>query len=488
MAHTPLFFLHKDRCYYLKMSAQGLSLNAQGETKPLYQLQEPILLAHGSAGSNQTIHLAILKASGELCYILIPWGGTPQTNILTKLDVRSTKYRRLILLPRGEMVHIFYAYAHQAIPELWYIEHRLWTGKAWQSMRLGEIVHPRSPLYHVALDSQGNIHYLGMTFQGRQSLLIQNRFHGTFHLWGNTIQTLTISKEIVDMAAILTPDNTHHLFLAAKVQNSFEIHWAKRLNAHEITGQWQLLPAPIKSVGGPWGSIGSMELNGNLWLLLKADQEYLLHHEGDIWRQAANQVHHKPLEFVRLEEKSFYQAAWLDDEVEPFFPLFHQQLGLVPKRPHLNLVSPAITFPTPVPSQATPYPKPSEVISHAQPTVAALSIPEQHYLNSDIVESSNHAIEPFSERLSALDDALNATALQIKSLEEEKCHLQELQSNQATLIQSLREQYQVEMRALTSQYQSEMEALKKEQAIGLRLLEDAITQHEEKGFWSKWFK
>ena len=498
MAPIPLFFLYKDHQYYLQVSALGVSLYARGETKPLYQLQEPILLAHGNAGNHQTIHLAILKANGELCYVLIPQGGTPQTNVLTQLDVRSTKYRRLILLPRGEMVHIFYAYAHQSIPELWYIEHRLWTGKAWQSMRLGEIVHPRSPLYHVALDSQGNIHYLGMTFQGRQSLLIQNRFHGTFYLWGNPVQTLTIPKEIVDMAAILTPDNTHHLFFAAKDQNGFEIHWAKRFNAQEISGQWQMSSAPIKSVPGPWGSMGSMELFGNLWLLIKADQEYLLRHEGDIWRQTANQVRHKPLELIRLEDKSFYQAAWLEDGVEPFAPLFHQQLGLTPKwiRPE---------FP------------------HPQPVTAALAIPE-HYLNREIVETPvpgkaapqdvqdpavgtsdqgsrdplSQAIEPLLERLSAIEDTLHAAARQIESLEQDNTHLEERQTNQSTLVQELQGQYQAEIQALTAHYQSDIEELstryesqimelKKEQAA-LRLLEDAITQHEEKGFWNRWFK
>jgi glycosyltransferase involved in cell wall biosynthesis len=81
----------------------------------------------------------MIKANGDLCYTLINGSEQAQTTILAKLDVRSNRYRRLLLFPLGKTVHIFYAYAHQAIPDLWRIEHRLWNGKSWRSVNLGEV-------------------------------------------------------------------------------------------------------------------------------------------------------------------------------------------------------------------------------------------------------------------------------------------------------------------------------------------------------------
>ena len=546
--YIPLFLLNKDRYYYLQINTQGITLYAQGETEALYRLQESILLANASANNRDTIHLAVLKGNGELCYILIPPSGTPQTTVLTKLDVRTTKYRSLILLPRGEMVHIFYAYAHHSIPELWYVEHRLWTGKTWQSMRLGEIVHPRSPLYQIAVDNQGNIHYAGLTFQGRQSLLIQNRFHGVFHLWGNPTQTLTLSKEIIDMASLLTPDNTHHLFLAAKTQNNYEILWAKRLNSADLLEQWQLIPTPITTVGGPWGSIGSIEASGSLWLLVKANEEHLLHYQGNHWQQTSSQTLHQPLQFIRSDEH-YYQAAWLADSIDPSLPLFNQELGLRLKRPKpvhkvsgtastLGYVRPNTPSPNEIaqtqPVTAQPpapqgslnaeifemFPAEKAIVSAQAPgtpewpsdtgaqdlatTPIASESPTAPFSAESsppwlLKDSLQPLLEPLVERLVSLENALEAISNQIANLTDENLRLPELQAKQETFIHSLLEtqrealesvtsQFKAEFEKLSSVYHLEIDTLRKEQALGLRALENAINNHEEKGFWSRWKK
>ncbi|WP_407312162.1 hypothetical protein [Desulfosporosinus sp. SB140] len=107
-----------------------------------------------------TVHLVVLKTSGELCYTLVSGTSAPQTTLIAKLDVGATKYRRLFLFPQGKMIHIFYALTHPVVPNLWHIEHRLWNGVSWQSTRMGEVVHPREPLNNVNFDRQGNLHFL----------------------------------------------------------------------------------------------------------------------------------------------------------------------------------------------------------------------------------------------------------------------------------------------------------------------------------------
>ncbi|CAA7600328.1 Hypothetical protein DEACI_0981 [Acididesulfobacillus acetoxydans] len=375
--YTPVFISYQESHFYLAVNAQGCLLYSVEDPHPLYRLNEPILLAVGSAGNAQTVHLAVLKANGELCYTVVPKSGTPQTTVLTKLDVRSTKYRRLILMPRGELVHIFYAYSHQSVPDLWYIEHRLWNGKAWQSVRLGEVVHPRHPLYHIGLDSQQNIHFLALTFQGRQSILLQNRFHGAFHLWGNPVQALTLQNEVVDMASALTPDNTQHIFWVTKSPGeNFEVHWAKRPQAQEIGGSWVSAPAPIHTVGGPWQGCGALELNGTLWLLLKGEQEYLLSNAGGTWRLAATRpAAHRPLEYVRRDGRSFYHSSWLLQDSSVKVPLFYEELGL---------------------RLAQPAPGPHEVTRRAlQPGVSAAPLPP---VSPSAVQAAVRSGEPPADR------------------------------------------------------------------------------------------
>ena len=134
------------------MNSSGCVLYNEHSFSPLYQLQEPLLLIQGMAASAQQVHLVMIKANGDLCYTLINGSGQNQTTVLDKLEVRTTRYRRLLLFPLGKTVHIFYAYSHQSIANLWRIEHKFWNGKTWRSVNLGEVFHSREPLYDIVLD------------------------------------------------------------------------------------------------------------------------------------------------------------------------------------------------------------------------------------------------------------------------------------------------------------------------------------------------
>ncbi|MFZ3131697.1 MAG: hypothetical protein WA125_11495, partial [Desulfosporosinus sp.] len=86
---TPLLLTYDHESMYLHIDPQGCALFREDNPEPSYRIQEPLLLAHGIMTDAQTVHLVVLKTSGELCYTLISGPATPQTTLIAKLDVRA---------------------------------------------------------------------------------------------------------------------------------------------------------------------------------------------------------------------------------------------------------------------------------------------------------------------------------------------------------------------------------------------------------------
>ncbi len=383
---TPLLLTYDNESMYLHIDPQGCALFGEDSPEPFYRIEEPLLLAHGIMTDAKTVHLVVLKTNGELCYTLISASSTPQTTLIAKLDVRALRYQRLFLFPQGKIIHIFYAHTHQAIRDLWRIEHLYWDGSCWHSVHLGEVVHPREPLYHVNLDSQGNLHLLTVTFQGRYSLLYTNRFNGTFHIWGSPTETLKISGEVVDIAALMTSDNVHHLYWVVKTPNGkFEIRWAQQTDAHELASSWYSSPAPIKTFGPPWKSIGALEINGVLWLLAHTGEEVLMRNDGTGWKLISSHTpFHHPFKWVHKTRSNFHQTYWLEDQAERRAPAFYRELGFTIKKE---------VAPVPTPFQTT-----LPILMHAIPPVPAF-YPGQ--ISPDLPPLASITVNETSESISA---------------------------------------------------------------------------------------
>lgn len=373
---SPLLLTYESESSYLHMDSQGCALFNANSHEPSYRIQEPLLLAHGIMTDSKTVHLVVLKSSGDLCYTLISGAGTPQTTLIAKLDVRGTRYRRLFLFPQGNIIHIFYASMHQSIPELWRIEHRFWNGSAWHSNHMGEVVHPRDPLYHVNLDNQGNLHLCTVTFQGRHSLLFTNRFNGTFHIWGSPAETLKIPGEVMNMAALMTTDNVHHLFWVVKTPTGqFELRSAQQLDAHDLGSIWHPSIAPIKTFNSPCKNIGALEIGGVLWLLVSIGEEVLMQNDGKGWKIISSYTpFNQILQWVHKGRKYFHQTYWLEDQTIRHVPAYYRELGFVvnsqtpPPSPHYsippNQVNSPIFPPTPTPPPVPAF-YPGQFSSHS---------------------------------------------------------------------------------------------------------------------------
>lgn len=454
---APLLLTYEKESMYLHIDPQGCALFGENNPEPFYRTTEPLLLAQGIMTDSKTVHIVVLKTSGELCYTLISGSGAPQTSLLAKLDVRSTRYRRLFLFPQGKMIHIFYGYAHQSIPDLWRIEHRFWDGNSWRSVHLGEVVHPREPLYHVNLDSQGNIHLVTMTFQGRHSLLFTNRFNGTFHIWGSPTETLKIPGEVVDMAAFVTSDDVQYLFWVTKtLKGQFELHSAQQTDVLVLTSPWHPSPAPIKTFSSTWKGLGALEVNGVLWLLAHTEEETLMQNDGMGWKLVSSHTpFHHPLQWVHKEGRTTHLTYWLESLTERRTPAYYRELGFNLKKhdapsplafqsPPIHVI-PATPPPVPAfyPEQISPNSYPLPQVSLPQNDVnssysSEMTEPETSSTPApvEVVEVPKES-EVLEENEVIIMSQSSAESTKLEHLITTVAHLEEENNNMSLILQNM---------------------------------------------------
>jgi hypothetical protein len=314
--------------FTLEIQPEGITLFSNSQ--PLFELKEPVLLAQGISEGLDQIHLAYLKATGELCYSIISTTGAQQTTTLGKLDTKTNRYDQLILLPVNKVIHIFYATSYAALPDVWRITHLFWNGQIWQSAQLGEVVHPRHPLYHVLVDSKSNLHVLMMTFLGNRSVLLSSFFNGTFFVWSKRQESLSIPREIIDMTALITPSNKAFVFWAAKqpASDKFEINFATLPKADDFTSTWQNQNAPIVNISGPWKGLGILYSEGVLSLLINSDQARLVQFKNQTWNFiSSSSTQNSALTIVQRSESIINYSNWLKN-TESNLPVFNIELGL----------------------------------------------------------------------------------------------------------------------------------------------------------------
>ena len=396
--------------FFLKTNPKGMTLSSTSTGLPLFELMEPILLAQGIAEGENQIHIAYLKATGELCYSIITTTGEHQTTTLGKLDTRKNRYDCLVLLPVDKVIHIFYATSYLALPDVWRITHLFWNGQTWQSAQLGEVVHPRHPLYHVLIDSKANLHVFMMTNLGNRSVLMSSLFNGTFHVWSKRQEILNIPREVIDMAVLLTPQNTGYIFWAAKQPGTdkFEVGFASQPRVYDFTSAWQIESNPAINITGPWKGLGAIHSEGALNLLINGDQVRLLQFKNQIWSFASSlPSQYSPLQIVQKIESVLNYTAWLSTDSNASTPLFAREIGL----PIISTApipeEPLVTPPFPPRSDELIIPVSPEEIS--QKTTSSLT---------GELQALGEKVDPISEVLEALMKKNEETLEALRLLEE----------------------------------------------------------------------
>lgn len=325
--------LNENSSYLLEVHNDGLSLSSASNHR-LFEIKEPVLLAQGTIDDAQQIHLAYIKNSGELCYSVILPTGNYHTMPLGKLDIRTQRFDRLFLFPAGKVIHLFYASSHYSLPDVWRITHLFWNGQTWKSAQLGEVVHPRYPLFQVLKDSRSNLHVLMMTFLGSRSVLLSSMFNGTFYLWSKRQEVLNIPREVVDMTAIITPQDEGHLFWAAKqpASDRYEIGHGVQGKMNDFKSSWRIDAPPASNLEGPWNGLGAIQSQGIINLLVNINQVVIFQPQGQSWKPVmAVKGDFSPLQIARKFEGTTTYTHWLrqEDQTEA---LFADELTLVYKK------------------------------------------------------------------------------------------------------------------------------------------------------------
>ena len=441
-----------------------MSLSSTSSDLLLFELKEPILLAQGIAEGENQIHIAYLKATGELCYSIISTTGEHQTTTLGKLDTRTYRYDRLILLPVDKVIHIFYATSHLALPDVWRVTHLFWNGQIWRSAQLGEVVHPRHPLYHVLIDSKSNLHVFMMTFLGNRSVLMSSFFNGSFHVWSKRQEILNIPREVIDMAVLLTPQNTGYIFWAAKQPGTdkFEVGFASQPRVYDFTSAWQIEANPAINVTGPWKGLGAIHTEGALNLLINADQARLLQFKNQNWSFASSLPSQRsPLQIVQKTESVINYTTWLSTDAITSTPLFAREVGLPVISTAPILEEPLVNPPLPSSSE--------ELITSVSPEEVS---PENEILtetpeNFENAHENPETKETLVSLINGIQETTSSLTGELQALEEKVDPISEV------------------LEALMKKNEETLEAL--------RLLEDRVSLKIEreiatkKGFWARWF-
>lgn len=510
MPHFPpasqTLMINQDSSFFLETSNEGLSLYTDSNKVLLFQLKEPILLAQGIAEDPNQIHLAYLKGTGELCYSIISRVGEHQTTTLGKLDTKNNRYDRLILLPIDKVIHIFYATSHLALPDVWRITHLLWNGQTWKSVQLGEVVHPRHPLYHVLLDSKSNLHLLMMTFLGNRSVLLSNFFNGSYHIWTKHQEALNVPREVIDMASLITPSNTGYLFWGAKQPGTdkFEVGFATQPNLCDFMSTWRIETNPINDINGPWKGFGVLDSEGVLSLLLNTDQERLFQFKQKYWSFiSSSPPKHSTLHLIRKAESVINYTEWLLNDKPLFAPLFFREIQFAfQPTENVTLEIPAIEALSSVPvfknlSPTLPQPKlDSDSPYETLPLPPEATVPNDTNNNNDNKDNKDNNKEAVIALLSAIKETTSSLTDNLESLGKKIDEISEsfevlIEEKVAALpeaIEGLKQSIQVlpdAMESLTEQSIETQQALRSlEEKV--HALEAAQQTKKKKGFWERW--
>lgn len=483
--------INQNSSFFLDTTSEGIVLFSAQHKSPLFELKEPILLAQGIAESPNQIHLAYLKATGELCYTIISTTGEHHTTSLGRLDTRNNRYARLILLPLDKVIHIFYATSHLSLPDVWRITHLLWNGQTWKSAQLGEVVHPRNPVYHVLLDSKLNLHLLMMTFLGNRSVLLTNFFNGTYHIWAQRKEALSISREVFDMTALILPGDRGYLFWGSKQPGTdkFEIGFASHRNLCDFGSAWRIDGNSLKEISGPWKGFGVVQSEGNLNLLINSDQEQLFQFNQNRWNLVSSSPpKHLNSYLIQKTEFGINHTEWLVDSENVYVPLFLDQIhsssppieNLTLEKPNINdaMAVPVFKNTAPlIPLVANPIPSPELYKPKESETSESALSPES---NSSCSEKS---AEPMT-KLNHIEDTLSSITDNLISLDKK---METLPESLEPLLLLIKQNFDIFSEAIESLKKQDLETLQT-----LHSLEEKIVQlrqaKEKKGFWEKWFR
>ncbi len=512
--YVPLFLTFENKIMYFHVDSQGCALFSEDSPEPFYRIQEPLLLAQGIMTDPNTVHLLVLKTNGELCCTLISGDSTPQTMLIAKLDVNTAKYCRFFFFPQGKIIHIFYAYSQQTMQHLWRIEHRFWDGTSWHSIHLGEISHPREPLYHVNLDNKGNIHLLTMTFNGQHSFLFTNRFNGTFHIWGSPTEILKIPGKVADMTALMTSDNAHHVFWVVNTNNGkSELHSALQTDTLNLTSTWQPLSVPIKTFASPLKGIGALEANGVPWLLAHTNEEILMHNDSKGWHLVSSCPSlNQPLYWVHKGKRNSHHTYWLEDQARRI-PAYYSELGLKAIEQDPNKQNPPLSVASQPAADQAPSPVPAFYPELLSPSLLRQNLTaenESNILNHSVTKEHDKlhlnlslTLEKLLSKFDQILQAISENAIRFKpeapysappeepeheniatqtppeEIEPLKEALSNLENENKSLSQALR-------MMLNKQEESDSSIDKLEIMIS-QLQAEKEDAKDKGGFWNKWF-
>lgn len=160
------------------------------------------------------IHLLCLTQEGNLVYNILlddEWS----SHILTKLDVKSNRYKHFILRVIKNNIHIFYGASNLMNSKLWSIIHIYDHNKKWNKNTVISMTPGNFPAsYFVDFDKSGNIHLVFEDKNKGTQLIYYTYFNTFLRKWTKIPQQISNSKS-----------NNNNPYLFVDIQNNVHVVW-----------------------------------------------------------------------------------------------------------------------------------------------------------------------------------------------------------------------------------------------------------------------
>lgn len=178
------------------------------------------------------IHLLCLTKEGNLTYYIYKderWSN----HILTNLDVKSNKYRNLILKVVRNEVHIFYSVSNLLNQNLWTIKHVASEKRKWNKNNIISITPGKSsdPFY-ISFDRTGGIHLIYADIDNGKQHIYYTSYNTFLQRWNKAPERISDSNTD-NSSPFIFIDNT----------NSIHVTWSSKINntTHLIYKQMSVL-------------------------------------------------------------------------------------------------------------------------------------------------------------------------------------------------------------------------------------------------------
>ena len=232
-------------CLTNKNTIMCNSFNDKGEyIKSLDIGDQNILDYDADIDHENIIHLLCLTKEGNLTYYIYHderWAN----HVLTKLDVKSNKYKHLILKIVKNKIHIFYSVSNLLNYNLYTIKHVVSDKRKWDKNNIISTTLGKNPhAFYVAFDKTGGIHLVYQDIDKGKQHIYYTSYNTFLKKWSKCPEKISDgNSDNYSPFLFIDNNNSIHVTWSTSVNNSTELMYKQMSvlsNSKHVWKQYKL--------------------------------------------------------------------------------------------------------------------------------------------------------------------------------------------------------------------------------------------------------